>query len=488
MQRQGQSILQLELHPKPYVYQDGKATAPNPSLSLGMSQPHSGKRISLERAAQLVPTGARVMVGGFGLVGAPLQILKALAASSAYDLTIIANNLGEPGLGLGLLLRQGQIGHAIASYFTSNPEGVAAIQAGDITYELVPQGTLAEAIRAGGSGIPGFFTPTSFATDLAAGCETRTIDGVPCVFQPSLRADVSLVKADVADELGNLTYRMTARNFNPLMATAATTVIAEVERIVPVGDIGPEAIVTPHLFVDYIVEATTMPLDLGTSSVTDAMRAPTESELQMARRVRQELRRGEVVNLGIGLPSIVVRYIASDDGIFIHTENGMLGAGPPPESGSALEYPVDAAKHPLTALPGAAYFDSSESFAMIRGGHVDVAVLGALQVDETGTIANWAGPARTIGVGGAMDLALGARRVIVMMNQIAPRGESKLVESCSLPVTASHCVHTIVTDLGVFRVRDRQLYLAELMPGATLDQLRAATEAHFTVSLKQDGQ
>jgi 3-oxoacid CoA-transferase len=419
------------------------------------------------------------MVGGFGLVGAPLQILKALAASPVRDLTIIANNLGESGLGLGALLRNGQIKHIIGSYFTSNPDGVAAINRGDITYELLPQGTLAEAIRAGGAGIAGFFTPTSANTELAEGRETRTINGIDCVFQPALRADVALVKADVADELGNLTYRMTARNFNPAMATAANLTIAEVEQIVAVGSLSPESIVTPHLFVDHVIEAQTVRDDLGTSSVTDAMHNPSPAELRMAARARRELHRGQVVNLGIGLPSLVVRHIQPNDGVFIHTENGLLGAGPPPPEGSALEFPVDAAKHPLTAMQGASYFDSSTSFGMIRGGHIDVVILGGLQVDRTGTLANWAVPPKTFGVGGAMDLAVGAKRVIAMMNHVTPHGESKIVDMCTLPVTAERCVDTIITDRAVFRIEADRLILTEIMPGSTLEEVRAVTAASF---------
>jgi len=243
--------------------------------------------------------------------------------------------------------------------------------------------------------------------------------------------------------------------------------------------LSPEQIVTPHLFVDHIVQATTLREDLGTSSVTDAMHAPTDSELRMAQRVRRELHRGQIVNLGIGLPALVVRYIQPEDGIWIQTENGLLGAGPPPADGSALEFPVDAAKHPLTALPGASYFDSAESFAMIRGGHVDVVVLGGLQVDRHGSLANWSVPPKALGVGGAMDLATGARRVIAMMSHIAPNGDSKIVEECTLPLTARNCVEAIVTDLAVFRIRDERLFLDEVMPGATFDQVRAATASPF---------
>jgi 3-oxoacid CoA-transferase A subunit len=209
---------------------------------------------SAEEAVRHVRTGDTVMVGGFGLVGAPLTLIDALADhSDATDLTVISNNIGEPGKGLGKLLRQGRIRRGISSFFTSNPEAVAAVNAGEIEATLVPQGTFAEAIRAGGAGIGGFFTPVGAGTSLAQGKEERTIDGVPHVLETAIRADVALVYAARADELGNLWYRHTARNFNPLMATAATVTIAEAGEIVGVGELEPEAVVTPHLYVDYLV-------------------------------------------------------------------------------------------------------------------------------------------------------------------------------------------------------------------------------------------
>jgi 3-oxoacid CoA-transferase A subunit len=196
------------------------------------------------------------MVGGFGLVGAPLTLIDALVEhSDATDLTVVSNNIGEPGRGLGKLLRQGRIRRGISSFFTSNPEAVAAVNAGELQATLVPQGTFAEAIRAGGAGLGGFFTPVAAGTPLGEGKEERVIDGVPHVLEPPLRADVALVFAARADGLGNLWYRHTARNFNPLMATAATVTIAEVWEVVPVGELEPESIVTPHLYVDEIVVA-----------------------------------------------------------------------------------------------------------------------------------------------------------------------------------------------------------------------------------------
>lgn len=211
--------------------------------------------VTPEEAVAHIRSGDTVMVGGFGLVGAPLALIDALVESSdATDLTIVSNNIGEPGRGLGLLLRQGRIRRGISSYFTSNPEAVAAVNAGEIEATLLPQGTFAEAIRAGGAGLGGFYTPVGAGTLLAEGKEQRELEGVLHVLEPPLRADVALVHAARADELGNLWYRRTARNFNPLMATAARLTIAEAGEIVPVGMLEPESIATPHLFVDHLVQ------------------------------------------------------------------------------------------------------------------------------------------------------------------------------------------------------------------------------------------
>jgi 3-oxoacid CoA-transferase A subunit len=208
-----------------------------------------------EAIAAAVRDGMTLMVGGFGLVGAPLTLICALNASPATDLTIISNNLGEPGKGLGETFRLGKVRRAIGSYFTSNPEVGAAYARGTLEVTLLPQGTFSEAIRAGGAGLGGFYTPTGVGTLLAEGKEVRTLGGKDYLFQEPLRADVALVRAHRADASGNLVYYKTARNFNPVMATAATTVIAEVDEVVGVGTLDPETIGTPRIFVDRLVLA-----------------------------------------------------------------------------------------------------------------------------------------------------------------------------------------------------------------------------------------
>jgi 3-oxoacid CoA-transferase A subunit len=223
------------------------------SLSSGRVK---SKVISVEEAAALVGPGSTVMVGGFGLVGSPLTLIEALLSSeNATGLTTISNNVGEPGKGLGRLLLEGKIRRAIGSYFTSNPDVMERHRSGELETTLVPQGTLAEAIRAGGAGLGGFYTKTGVGTDLAEGREVREIDGELYLFEKPLRADVALIRAHRADSLGNLTYYKTARNFNPDMATAADIVVAEADEIVEAGTLDPEHVVTPHPYVDYVVRA-----------------------------------------------------------------------------------------------------------------------------------------------------------------------------------------------------------------------------------------
>jgi len=216
----------------------------------------SGKLVTAEEVVRTVLfDGATVMVGGFGLAGAPMTVVSAVNASALRDLTIISNNLAETGVHLGRTLLLGKIRRAVGSYFSTNPDVGRAHAEGRLEVTLVPQGTFAEAIRAGGAGLGGFYTPTGVGTLLAEGRETREIGGRRFLFQEPITADVALVRAHKADVLGNLIYRETARNFNPLMATAARIVVAEVDEVVPRGELDPEQIVTPHLYVDHLVLA-----------------------------------------------------------------------------------------------------------------------------------------------------------------------------------------------------------------------------------------
>ncbi|MDN7245325.1 CoA transferase subunit A [Planococcus shenhongbingii] len=221
----------------------------------------------IQEALSYVKTGDTVLVGGFGLIGAPLTLIDGLTEKDVKDLTIVSNNLGESGKGLGILLNQNKIKKGIGSYFTSNRDVGDKYQKGEIELELLPQGTLAESLRAGGAGIGGYYTTTGVGTDLAKGKEEREIDGVKYILEKAIRADVALIRAHKADTLGNLVYYKTARNFNPLMATAAKTVIVEVDEIVEPGELNPEEVVTPFIYIDIIVKAQQLLTKEGVVSV-----------------------------------------------------------------------------------------------------------------------------------------------------------------------------------------------------------------------------
>ncbi|OYX82795.1 MAG: succinyl-CoA--3-ketoacid-CoA transferase [Flavobacteriales bacterium 32-34-25] len=441
--------------------------------------------IDLHTAARMVKEGDILLQGGFGMTGNPVHLMHALAEIGTKQLTFIGNNTGEAGIGGGRLLRNGQLKKMIGSFFTSNPDAVKAAQTGEVDYELLPQGTLAEAIRAGGAGIGGFYTPTSAGTLIAEGRETKIIDGEEQVFIKGIRGNVAFIRAWRADTAGNLQYRMTENNFNKAMATAADLVIAEVEEIVAVGEIAPEFVHTPGCFVDYLVEAKITLEDLGSSASVSTSKKVDESRMNMAKRALAELKKGDVVNLGIGIPTLVADLITDEHGIILHTENGMLGVGPvPTDGGGAMDYPVNAGKIPVTALKGSSYFDSADSFAMIRGGHVDTAIMGGLEVDESANLANWAVPGKPLlGVGGAMDLAKGAKRLIITMTHSNPDGSSKIVPKCVLPLTASAVVDLVITDLAVFSFNQGQLTLIEIMPGSSLEEIKSKTTAQFSIDL-----
>jgi 3-oxoacid CoA-transferase subunit A len=209
---------------------------------------------SAEEAVERIPDGATIMMGGFGLCGIPETLIAALHARGTSGLTVISNNAGIDDFGIGVLLRARQIRKMIATYVGENKEFERQFLTGEVEVELVPQGTFAERIRAGGAGIGGFFTPTGFGTLVAEGKETRLIDGTPYVLEKPLTADFAFVKGWKGDRAGNLVYRKTARNFNPVMATAAKVTIAEVEQLLEPGDIDPDHVITPGIFVRHILK------------------------------------------------------------------------------------------------------------------------------------------------------------------------------------------------------------------------------------------
>jgi 3-oxoacid CoA-transferase len=452
---------------------------------------------SAAEAVADVGDGASLLFGGFGVVQSwPNSLLLALRDHGARDLTVIFNTPGVGPLSAQLLAEAGLVRKVIAS-FAAYPTRATAVEeqirAGKIELELVPQGTLAERVRAGGAGIPAFYTPTGVGTLVAEGKERRTFGGREYVLETALTADYALVRAHRADRLGNLVYRRGGRNLHPVFATGGRVTLAEVDEVVEPGGIDPECVVTPGIYVDRVVR-TEHPLDVQEIRALSrrygrAIHVEPRPDLGglppdlMTRRAALLLRDGEYVNLGLGLPTLLSNHVTGERDIVLHSENGMLNFGPLVEEGEEDVDLYNASGQLVSMLPGACFFDSVYAHGMARGGRVSTVVLGAFQVSERGDLANWRVPeSGKGGIGGAMDLAAGGARVLVVTYHTTRRMDPKLVRNCTYPLTAPGCVRDIVTDLAYITVERDGFVLRELAPGVDLDRVRSLTAAPLAVA------
>jgi len=421
--------------------------------------------------------GASIGIAGFGVAHRfPSSLITALREQGTRGLTVYCNGLGQPGFPTAHLLADShQISHLVTC-FSARPgvvsEAERQIRAGQMSLELVPQGTLVERMRAGGAGIPAFYTPTAVGTSLAAGKDIRYFDGQPYVLERAITTDFAFVRAHRADRMGNLQFRGGSRNFNVSFAKAARITIAEADEI---GAIPPEQVDLPGVFVTRVVASTTQMdvqnLPMRPSRPADSARRyhgkPALTREQIGCRVAALLPDGAVVNLGAGLPALVANFLRGR-GVILHSENGMLNYGEFVHGASFDPDLHDASGHFVTVRDGASFFDSVTSFEIARSGRLDAVVLGAYQVGANGDLANWSVPGMTGGgIGGAMDLAVGAQQVIAMCEHTDSTGQPKLVATCDFEVTAPGCVDTVVTDLALLQRTDSGFRLAEIARGFT---------------------
>jgi 3-oxoacid CoA-transferase len=451
---------------------------------------------SPEQAIADIADGSTIAIAGFS-VGHRFatSLILALRAKGTKELTLVCNSLGDPGATRGQILAENnQVKKLVAAFSiragtpTASEEQIAA---GKMEVELVPQGILVERCRAGGAGIPAFYSPTSVGTALTEGREIREFDGKPHVLEYAIHVDFAFLRGYRGDRLGNVQLRGGSQNFNPSFAKAARVAIVEVDEIVEPGVIPPELINLPGIFVSRIVK-TTQAADAKAwrrpeRRPSDKPRLyngkPALTRAGIAKRAAGLVREGTYVNLGVGIPTMVSNYLQGRD-VILHAENGVLGYGHMVSTDEEIDPDIYNAAGQFVALkPGASFFDSVTSFEMARGGRIDTVILGAYEVDQHGNVANWStSDAKRGGIGGAMDLLSGRGDLIIVMEHSDSKGRPKLRRDCTYPLTGKGCVSYVVTDLALLRWDKDRFVLDEVAPGFTPQEVIELTEMRVTAA------
>jgi 3-oxoacid CoA-transferase len=448
-----------------------------------------------EVISQVIRPGQTLLIGGFGLCGIPEHSIDAIcnAPNRLNRLTVIGDGVGTSDFGTGRLIAKGLVDKVVCSFIGSNRAFEKLYLENKILTELVPQGTLIERLRAAGAGIPAFYTSTGLdSSAVSVGKERATFNGRAYLLETALKGDVALVKAWRADPYGNIIFRKSSMNFNPMCAKAARVTIVEVEEILP-QPLDPDQIHLPNIYVDHVIYSDKFEKRIEHPTLREKFEIQESDTMEkerhrIAKRIAKELEPGAYVNLGIGIPMIVSEYIQLSPSksqaapVIVHSENGILGMGRYPLGKEQQDADlINAGKETVTLVPGGSFFGSDESFAMIRGGHLNYTILGGIEVSQYGDLANWTIPGkRATGMGGAMDLSASSHsgtKIIVGMTHLSKNGESKIKPDCSFPLTGKRCVSKIVTELAVFSVlpNDSGLLLTDIYSGTTVEAVLSNT-------------
>lgn len=378
---------------------------------------------------------------------------------------------------------------------------------------MVPQGSFAEKLRAGGAGIPAFFTKTGVGSivgdggvvnkfkpggkdveKVSLGKEMRIFDGSRYILVHSLKADYGFVKGWKADEYGNVIFKKSALNFNADVAKASKISIVEVEEIVPAGTFDPAHVHLPHVYVQRIIKGDRYIKPIENYTIAKEGQGGASSDIfktedgkkkkKIAERAAKMVEDGMYINLGIGIPVLITNFIDKSKFVTFQSENGILGLGEFPQEKDVDPDLINAGKQIVSVVKGASFMTSSETFAMIRGGHLDITFLGGMQVSEKGDLANWIIPGKTVkGMGGAMDLVAGAKKRVVVMQHTAKGEGFKILRDCTLPVTGQRIVNALITEKAVFQWnKDGKMILTDVASESSVDDVRANTEAVYQIA------